>query len=153
MFRRHGIRSTAMAAAAAAALILSSCAWASPTRTNEAYAPSDGVRVSLVDGDEVRVENVMLLTEAEGSPAQLFGAVVNDTPEAVTVGVSVGGSQSTIEVDANGVARLEEETDVIESSPAAPGSTSPVTFEFRGAQTRDVPVLDGTLSPYDEYLP
>ncbi|MDO5496122.1 MAG: hypothetical protein Q4G64_10435 [bacterium] len=153
MSRRHGIRSILLASAAAGALALSSCAWASPTQTDKMYAASDGARVSLSDGDAVRVENIMLLTEAEGSAAQLFGAVVNDTPQAITLGIDVEGASTSLEVDANSVVRLEEEIDPIGASSVAPGASLPVTFNYQGTTTRDVPVLDGTLEPYDQYLP
>ncbi|HHW84568.1 MAG TPA: hypothetical protein GX743_12305, partial [Actinomycetales bacterium] len=133
---------------------LTSCAWASPTQTDKMYAASDGTRVSLVDGDAVRVENIMVLTEAEGSPARLFGAVVNDTNDPANVTVTVDGDFSVdLEVDAKSVVRLEEEADVFGNSPAAPGATVPVTFDYQGSVTRDVPVLDGTLEPYDQFLP
>ena len=146
MSRRNGIRSIAMAVAAAAALSLSSGAWASPTQTDKMYAASDGIRVSLVEGDALRVENLMLLTAGEGEAAQLFGALVNDTSEDASITLAVAdAATTTIEVEAGGVARLEEETEVIDASPAAPGATVPVVITYQGATTHAAPVLDGTL--------
>ena len=59
------------AAAAALALTMTGCAFASPVSTQLDYAPSDGARVVLSQGGaQVRVENMMILTAGEGEAAQ-----------------------------------------------------------------------------------
>lgn len=135
-----------------AALALSSCAWASPDSTNISYAPSDGIRVELNDAGTVRVENLMVLTAGEGEDAQLFGAVVNDTSEPVTVTIEAAGAKNEIDADPASVVRLEEETDTF-TGDVPPGATTVITLTHMGAFTAHAPVLDGTIPPYDQYLP
>ncbi|HZK04642.1 MAG TPA: hypothetical protein VFC82_02205 [Actinomycetaceae bacterium] len=153
MSRRNGPRIAGLAAVAATLALLSSCAWASPIRTQEKYAASDGVRVTLDDDGTVRVENLMVLTEAEGADAQLFGTIVNDTTGPVTIGVEIGGSEAEFDIGAASVTRLEDQTGPFSHEGAVPGATIEVEFSYRGITSRAVPVLDGTLDPYSEYLP
>lgn len=141
------------AAAAALALTMSGCAFASPISTQDAYAPSDGARVVLSQGSsDVRAENVMILTAGEGEAAQIFGVLANDSGTDATVVVDVEGQGSEVEVPAGGTVDLSE-LDPFEGLSAAPGATVEAAFTYEGTVTKAIPVLDGTLAPYDEYLP
>lgn len=144
-------RAAILAASAAAALLLSGCGFASPIRTLQTYSASDGVRVELADG--VRVENLMVLTEAEGEAGQLLGAVVNPTEDDARVRIAVSGSATEVRVPAGDVVNLVDEADVVAAVAAPPGATIEASIEFRGTTTARIPVLDGTIPPYDEYLP
>lgn len=146
-------RSLSLAAVAVSALVTSSCAWASPVQTQVQYAPSDGVRMVLDEAGDVRIENFLVLTEAEGSPAQPFGTVYNSSGEDAAIGIQIGGTTSDVAVPAGGEVRLEEELEPFQSADAIPGATIEAVVDFGGAVTRTVPVLDGTLAPYDQYLP
>lgn len=140
----------AFVAAALAAVLLSSCAWGGPLQTQQLYAPSDGVRFEL--GEDVRAENLFVLSEGGGAAAQLMGALVNNSGAAVTVGIGIEGTTLEVVVPAQGVAQLHE-LDPLPSFRPLPGQTAGITLTHRGTISGTVPVLDGTLPPYDEYLP
>ena len=142
------------AAAAAFALTMSGCAFASPVSTQLEYAPSDGARVVLSQGgSEVRVENAMILTAGEGEPAQLFGMVANDSAEDATISIQIQDAVNEIDVPAGGTADLSTEVDPYDDVSVQPGATVEAEFTYDGVVTHHIPVLDGTLAPYDEYLP
>ena len=75
------------ALAAAAVLSLSACGWSSPIRTQEMYAPSDGIRLDLAE--DVRVENLMVLTGGNFADGWVLGSV------AVMFSSSVGSCRMT----------------------------------------------------------
>lgn len=139
------------------ALSVAACA---PIMTDVQYAPSDGTRVVL--GDELTVENLLVLTTAEGEPALVVGAVTNRNGErsdvtfafgdtgTITTSVQVGPNE-TVYLDP---AQPDGETMVLDASPEPPGASLPVTVStpVSGSTTVQVTVLDGTLPPYDEYL-
>lgn len=147
----HRTRAAALAAAPLAALLLGGCGFASPIQTQQTYSASDGVRVSLADG--VRIENLMVLTSAEGEAGQLLGAVVNGSADDARVSISVSGDVTNVRVPAGETVSLLEESEPITAVEAPPGATVEASIEFRGTTVRAIPVLDGTIPPYDEYMP
>ncbi|GAA4287063.1 hypothetical protein [Georgenia daeguensis] len=149
-------RRTRLAALAAlgGTLTLSGCAVANPITTAEPYAPSDGIRVAV--SDEVVVENLMILTEGEGQPGHLLGAVVNRSGEDVEVSFTIGegGATVPVRVDAGEHVNFTDAGITTQSVDAEPGATIPATVSMPSAGDAqvEVPVLDGTIPPYDEYL-
>jgi len=127
-----------------------------PVATQLPYAPSDGARAVL--GDEVTIENLLILTTAEGEPALVIGGVTNRSDEATTVTLTVGEtSPLEVSVDPHDTVLLNPangETLILDASPTPPGTSIPVTISTptAGSTTVQVPVLDGTLAPYDAYL-
>lgn len=175
MAGRVGHRSRQLLAAAAVGATLLGAAACSPLTTLTPYAPSDGVRVAL-DG-ELSVENLLILTEAEGDPALVVGGFTNRTSETLTVTLTFGevgetAEATTLQVTAGdtllsppplpgdqgaageGTLGHVPELIVLEASPGAPGSTLPVTVATGsgGTATVQVPVLDGELAPYGDYM-
>lgn len=148
------IRRSAIAAAVlGVGLVLGGCAVANPITTQFSYAPSDGVRVQAADG--VSVENLLVLTEGEGKPGHLLGAVVNHTTQDVRVTLTVGqGSAIPVRVPAEGEVNLTDQKATTSSVSVPPGATVPATVSADGTGeiSVEVPVLDGTIPPYDEYL-
>jgi len=135
-------------------LTLAGCSVASPITTAHPYAPSDGIRVAVTD--EVAVENLMILTEGEGQEGHLLGAVVNRSGEDVEVSFSFeGGSGSVpVRVDAGDFVNFTDAGITISNVDAAPGATVTTTVSAPTAGDTEVhvPVLDGTIPPYDEFL-
>lgn len=148
MTRTPALRIAALVGAAA---LLTGCGAASPIQTQELYAPSDGVRLEL--GGGIRVENIFLLTEDAGSPTRPIGALVNDSATDAEVTLIVGSDSQTFTIGPEGVVNLEDAAGVIEGADTVPGSTFAVQFVAGGSTIYDVPVLDGTLEPYDQLLP
>lgn len=145
---------TALISAAATALLVSGCSFTAPYTTQKSYAPSDGVQVEL--SDEVRMENLMVLTATEGTPDFLVGVLANDSrSESVEVTLSdeKGAELWSGTVEPHSTVNLNEEPVQIDVD-AAPGSTMRVDVAATGTEpvSAQAPVLDGTLPEYATYL-
>ena len=101
---------------------------------------------------------MLVVTTAKDAPAVLTGSIHNASAEAVKVTLSIDGTiAANVEVAPNATATIgtgEGQTLVQGVSPAAPGGLAPVWFgtEEVGATQVQVPVVDGTLSPYDQVV-
>ncbi|MPV48443.1 MULTISPECIES: hypothetical protein [unclassified Pseudactinotalea] len=140
---------------------LSAC---SPYETLLPVDPSDGV-TELLD-NQIRATNMLVLTTAEGSPGTLIGSLTNLTEEATQVQVQVGAAAPVlVDVDASQTIYLTPKSVGYGTSTsfdfkvgavdAPPGSTIGISIATpqRGSILVTAPVLDGTLEPYDQFLP
>ncbi|UFU07184.1 hypothetical protein [Ruania halotolerans] len=143
-----------LALAATTALGAGAC---SPITTMEMYAPSDGVRADL--GESIRVENLMVLSASEGGAGAVLGAVVNDGAEPTEVTLTAEGVSGglVLSVDAGATLLLgpDHEDVTLPAVAVPPGAVleMQVSAPEAGSTSLDVPVLDGAIPPYDEYLP
>ncbi|MDO5700461.1 MAG: hypothetical protein Q4P36_03205 [Bowdeniella nasicola] len=132
---------------------LGACTAASPTMTAKSYAASDGVRIEF--NTALSVENLMILTAGSAADASLHGALVNNGDEPATFALTIGegNEQLRYTVEAHSVVNLPADDDTIAGS-YTPGAVTPVQIDAEGAGLREaaVPVLDGTLPPYDEHV-
>lgn len=148
-------RAKVAAVALGAALALSSCSLTSSITTSEHYDPSDGT--GAVVGD-VRVQNLILVTTAEGEPAALVGSLYNDDAGATaTVTVAVGATEETYRLDPMESVQLgfaDGAEQFVTVAPAKPGSIGSftVTVDGAGATTGPLPIVDGTLAEYQQVL-
>jgi len=143
------------AAAIGAAALLAGCSWMTPIQTAELYAAGDGVRVEI-GVPEVRVENLMVLAAEEGAEGAVYGALVNDTSEELTIGVTIGDGGIEMPVAANDSVLLGvDEEVVIPAVPGPPGGVVEATLsaEGQGSVPATVPVLDDTLPQYADLVP
>lgn len=143
------------AAAVGAAALIAGCSVMTPIQTAEVYAAGDGVRVEIGDS-LVRVENLMVLAAEEGGEGHVYGALVNDTGADVVIGLEIAGGGIEMPVEAGQSILLGvDEPVVIPAVPGAPGSLvdATLTAEGAGSVPATVPVLDGTLAQYADYLP
>ncbi|WP_369369953.1 hypothetical protein AB1046_14200 [Promicromonospora sp. Populi] len=154
----RGARTIAVAAVSAAgALLLAACA---PTTTTLTYDPSDGVGVSVLGEEQtdLRGINLMVISAAEGEAGNVLGALANETADDVSFTLEApGASPVTVAVPAGGTVYLGTETGQavqLDTVDAAPGEYVTATLTV-GADSRDfeLPVLDGTLPEYADYLP
>ncbi|MHB1064803.1 MAG: hypothetical protein ACYC1Z_10030 [Georgenia sp.] len=149
-------RRTPLAAAAlvVGSLALAGCSVVNPITTQGPYAPSDGVRVEVAD--RVSVENLMVLTTGEGEVGHVLGAVVNRSEQDVEVTLALGEGGSTIPVGvaAGETVNLTDAGISLAEVAVAPGAMldSLIGATGSGDVAVAVPVLDGTIPPYDEYL-
>lgn len=132
---------------------LSGCTPLSPVKTQKSYAASDGVRAQF---DDLRVENLLLLTAEQGAPAQVFATLVNNSDQDATFTIQLGDEvvvEQEVAADSQVKLPLEEGTAL--QGDFQPGAMvdGTVTVDTGGSQEVAVPVLDGTIPPYDEYLP
>ncbi len=149
------IRRSAIAAAMlGVGLVLGGCTATNPITTQYSYAPSDGIRVEVTD--RVSVENLLVLTEGEGQPGHVLGAVVNRSPQDMYVSLTLGksGTAIPVHVPAGGEVNLSAENVTTPSVGVQPGATLPATVGAAGVGeiSVEVPVLDGTLPAYKDYL-
>ncbi|MFC7404448.1 hypothetical protein [Georgenia alba] len=148
--RLVSLAATGIAVAAAAG----GCATMNPITTAEPYAPSDGVRVPI--RSDLVVENLMVLTEADGETGHLLGAVVNRGTEAVEVSFTFGesGAPIPVTVEPEATVNFTEAGITVDQVEVPPGAVLPsvVATSQDGETTTRVPVLDGTIPPYDDFL-
>lgn len=150
------LRLTATVAVALVGAGLAGCSATNPITTQEPYAASDGVRVTLGD---LTAENLLILTSGAGEAASLQGAVSNDGADAleVTFALEDGTEVGSVEVAAGDGVLLggTEGEELLFASADVPGATTAVTISttVAGTQTIEVPVLDGTLPEYEDLVP
>lgn len=139
---------------AAAALSMSGCALMTPITTQGPYAASDGVRVEVTDA--VWVENLLLLTADEDQPALLIGVVANHSKtesaeyELLTAD---GAAVASGRLAADSFDNLNLDPVQVDGIDTVPGSTAVVVVRAGSESTSvTVPVLDGTLDEYREFL-
>lgn len=163
MARTARLPRPAWIAIGAVAVALAGC---SPITTQDPYAASDGVRVTL--GDQVQAENLMVVTSAEGEPGVLLGGITNRGTDATDVTVTVAGDSMDLPLEggqtvllgaaatgASPDSSLLVEEFTIAAVPAAPGAMTDVSLSTpqTGSVVVRVPVLDGTLESYRDAIP
>jgi len=156
-------RAASVVLAAAVLLSTAGCTFFAPQTTLKPYDPSDGVNTQIGD---VYIRNVLLLA-GESGDVSLLANVVNETDNGVNVTFQYEGKDSdgvsgkvdnavfanpgkTASVGGHGDPQV-----VLSGAEATPGTLFPIFVQY-GDQTGKqllVPVLDGTLKPYDELLP
>ena len=145
------------AVAAGAVLVMltvSGCNLTAEQSTTTQYAPSDGI---VKDLGPVLLRNVLIVGTDDDSEGRLIGTVFNTSDEPVTLSIEAGGTGAMIEIEGQGDVKLEDETEddaTLTGVDDIPGSLVDVVFEVDGEEaTFGVPVLDGTLQEYREFVP
>lgn len=156
-------RAASVVLAAAVLLSTAGCTFFAPQTTLKPYEPSDGVNTQIGD---VYIRNVLLLADHHGD-ASLLANVVNESDNGVKVSFQYEGENSDGDkgkVDTSVFANpgkvsslggFQDDQVVLKGIDAEPGTLFPIFVQY-GDQTGKqlmVPVLDGTLKPYDELLP
>lgn len=139
----------------AAALALGGCSLVTPINTMGPYSPATGVRVDL--SPEVSLENLLLLTTDAEQPALLIGLAANRSktePAEIAVTTEDGTEVYSATLEAEAIENLNDNPVTLTDTEATPGSTVNLTVSGAeaGAQSVPVPVLDGTLEQYAQYL-
>jgi len=143
-----------LAIAGGLTLGLSAC---SQVTTDIYYAPSDGTRVTLPT-NTLEVINLMILTSDNGN-AVLVGAIHNRTTESNTATITAtdGSIDKSFTVDGGATLNLYKDGEPVTLTgfTAKAGSAVEATFsDAQGtSQTIHIPVFDGDLPEYQEYLP
>lgn len=152
--RSSRLRRPLIALIIVAALALAGCA---PNTTMRSYAAGDGARADLAN--QVRAENVLIVSEGEGSPGTLVGSFVNEWSQDTEVSLTVDGQGESITITLPGSATVilspDHESIVLPSIPVPPGGVLSVQLSTTesGSVTLPIPVLDGTIDPYQDYVP
>jgi len=145
------------AVAAGAVLVMlavSGCNFIVEQSTTAPYAPSDGI---VKDLGPVLLRNVLIVGSDDETAGRLIGTVVNTSDQPVDLSIEAGGASTSVTVDGQGEVRLEDETAddaTLEGLDEVPGSMIAVDFRIESEDaTFNVPVLDGTLPEYRQYVP
>lgn len=149
------VKARLIASVALAATVVfgaSGCNLISPQATTKAYDASDGVSANVGD---VRLRNIIVLTDDGVDGKLIFTAVNRGGPHSLsfqygddtTVTAIVEGKTSTVFGGAS-------DPIVLPDIDAEPGSFMPLFVQYGNETGTEVlvPVLDGTISPYDEFL-
>jgi hypothetical protein len=133
---------------------ISGCSFTAEQFTANPYAPSDGI---VKDLGAVLLRNVLIVGNEDESEGRLIGTVFNTSDEPVDLTITAGGASTEITIEGQGEYRFEDETadDAgLAGIEDVPGSLIEVDFETEGeTAVFEVPVLDGTLPEYREYVP
>ena len=97
-----------LVAAASAGLLLPGCSFLSPDTSLKPFAPADGLQAELGD---VLVRNMLVVSEGDGEPGLLVGALVNRGEEDTTVSLEVGETAVDIDVPAGVSVAIGTEAD------------------------------------------
>ncbi|MDQ1131074.1 DNA modification methylase [Microbacterium sp. SORGH_AS_0888] len=159
-----------LAIGAAVVIGTTGCSMIAPQGTTVVYSPSDGLNVPNTSGP-LKVRNVLIVANEDGSEGNLVAAIVNDTDSSAVLNIEVGegagavtktvrvaaGTTKSLGVsDVAGVENLEgAEPLLITGLDTPPGATVSVYFQSGdGAGARvEIPVLDGTLSHLSTLAP
>jgi hypothetical protein len=170
--RRFLTRRKGLAAALVSAGLVVSVAGCSPITTTIPYAASDGIRTTVGD---VSVVNFLVVSDEGGTAGRVLGALTNNGEQATTVSLSVpsdGGQPHMVTVEAGETFNLNLEENALvvgdlgettnkladgseETVQVKPGGVVETGIAVTGsdAVTVEVPVVDGTLSEYKDYVP
>lgn len=149
----RGRRALATAALAVVALSATGCGAINDQATTDKYAPSDGVVFSAGD---LEVRNLMIVTNSADEQARLLGSLVNNGDDDTRVNLNVDGTAVSIAVASGDVTKLEDDANktIIPSSGEEPGAHTMVTVTMDGESVeQSVPVVNGALPEYRQYLP
>lgn len=150
-------RLVAAASVMAGALLLAAC---SPTITTKPYAPSDGIRVNLTD--QVRGINLMVVSEGEGQPGAVLGALANGSADDVDFVLAAEGAEPIsltvpagqtvyLSADHEGDQAVDAQLDIVDTYP---GGDLDATLSGAGVdEDFSLPVMDGTLPEYADWVP
>jgi hypothetical protein len=138
----------AVLAALAMAFTLSSCA---ETDVEETDPVANGVNADI---GPMQVRSLLIVAAAEGQPGRLLGTLSNTADEPTEVTITDANSEVTVTVDGGTDYGFDTNPHQLPTVAEPPGSRVPVTVTVGSESTELlVPVFDGTLEPYRQYLP
>ena len=130
------------------------CSATSLQATTLEYAASDGIVENV---GPVQLRNILIITSGEGEPGTLLGTMFNESDSPVQVSIDAGNESSQITIEANGKYVFEDEVDddgTLQDVSEIPGALVDLEFTVDSeSETFRVPVLDGTLEEYREFVP
>jgi hypothetical protein len=147
-------RAVAVSAAALAVLGATGCSAINDQATATEYSASDGI-VERVG--PVLLRNVLIIASDKSEPGTLLGTLFNESGSTVRVTIEGENESSEITIPADGKYVFEDEVadgGTLEGISEIPGALVDIDFTVNSeTETLRVPVLDGTLEEYREYVP
>ncbi len=144
-------RRTILGTTASSLLLLSALTSCSSSDDDRTGAIAVGENGSV---GSVNLLSVLLVTEAEGEPARLLGTLENETDQSVEVTITDDDDEVVIALEPDEQFSLLHNETILDTADGAPGSNTTITAATSD-DTTDllVPVLDGTLDQYRQYVP
>lgn len=132
------------------------CNMIAPQATTIPYSPAEGVNIP--ESGPLAVRNALLVANDDGTAANFLAAIVNDTDQAETLNVGIGGDTQTVRVPARTSISLGydgQEPLLFDGIGSAPGTYVAATFQSGTGSgvEQSVPVLDGTLPYLADFVP
>ncbi|WP_157157062.1 MULTISPECIES: hypothetical protein [unclassified Diaminobutyricimonas] len=146
---------SAAALAGAFALGLSGCSYVTPQATTVEYSASDGVNGTVGD---VQISNLLALSE-DGADVALVGRLMNNGDSNAQVkiaSVDFPEISTTVSVPEGEYVDLgADESFILEDIDGEVGGDLHLFVQYGDSEptTLNVPVLDGALPEYEQYLP
>lgn len=150
---------SSIALAAALALGATGCSMIAPQGTTHPYAPSDGIDVTI---EQVALRNLLLVADESGDNFNVVFAGVNNTTEQQIVSMTFSHESTQATADfllapgltSFGNPKGEIAPTLVSLPGLKAGATVEVYFEVAGGGEAkfEVPVLDGTLGEYQDYV-
>ncbi len=143
----------------ALAATLTSCTFVTPQATQNRYDPSDGVSGTVGD---LQLRNVLVVTSEDGGDGNVLLTVVNEGETddlELTLQYEGEGERTdeSVEIGADSTDVGYNEGDEIRMTGVdlRPGQLVPIYFQYGEEQGLElqVPVLDGSLEQYADYVP
>lgn len=160
-------RVAVLAALGLGLLTVTGCGYINAQQTTNVYSPSDGVRADIgslqlrnmlvVSADPKPATSASADAASGGGPGRLVGTVFNPTDQDMTLTLKdASSSTARIDVPKKGEVQLDKPGNNVLLSHAGgiPGALATISFTA-GSTTQDVqvPIVDGTLSEYRQYIP
>ncbi|MFT4148517.1 MAG: hypothetical protein QM632_06985 [Micrococcaceae bacterium] len=152
-------RVATLAVATSAIGLTAGCSYTNPQGTAIEHPLSDGVQAEI---GNVKFRNILIVSEAKGSPGRILGAAVNEGNQPVNMTITPeGGTPLTFTVPAkssNAPGEYNFQSDankqLIPATTQAPGALETLKLSD-GTTSSDMktPIVDGTLKDYRDYLP
>ncbi|MHA7263204.1 hypothetical protein ACX80W_08400 [Arthrobacter sp. TMN-37] len=150
----HRVQQAAVAGVVLAMLGITGCSVINEQSTTREYAASDGIVENL---GPVELRNILIVSTDEGTPGTLLGTVFNSSDQPVQVTIQGENEMAEITVEADGKYVFEEEVaddGTLQGISDIPGSLVDLDFTVESeTATYGVPVVDGTLAEYREFVP
>jgi hypothetical protein len=151
---KNRVQQAVAAGAVLLTLGVSGCSFTVDQSTTAPYAASDGI---VKDLGPVLLRNLLIVGRDDEAAGRLVGTVFNTSDEPVDLSIRAGGASTNVTIDGQGEFRVEEESaddGTLDGLDDVPGSLIEVEFGVEGEQAVfEVPVLDGTLAEYRQYVP
>lgn len=143
------------ASVVAGSTLLAGCQIISPRQTEQMYDAGDGVSTNV---GQIEVRNLLVVSEREGGPGVVSGAIGNPTAQAteVTIAGTDGGTGTAVSIPAYSTVNLSTGGSkvTIASVPDRPGAMTSLTVSSAAAGTSpvSVPVLE-PVGYYADFKP
>ncbi|WP_026550361.1 hypothetical protein [Arthrobacter sp. Br18] len=151
---KNRVRQAVAAGALLAVLGVTGCTANNLQATTIQYAASDGI---VKDVGSIELRNILVISSEDGEPGRLLGTAINTSDSPVQLTIEAENETAEITIDAEESWVFEDEVDddgTLAGIAEIPGSLLDLTFSSEEeTATFNVPVLDGTLEEYREYVP